>query len=85
VTAISYVTTKSGIIGFTRQLAIQYAQDWLRANAIASGWHMGTDLRRRHRRPNIVVIRRNGAYGSYPASAKFFNLRHSPGQSQKLL
>lgn len=44
VTAIPYGTTKAGIIGFTRQLAIEYAQDGLRANAIAPGWHMGTDL-----------------------------------------
>jgi NAD(P)-dependent dehydrogenase (short-subunit alcohol dehydrogenase family) len=44
VTAIPYGTTKAGIIGFTRQLAMEYAQDGLRANAIAPGWHMGTDL-----------------------------------------
>lgn len=44
VTAIPYGTTKAGIIGFTRQLAMEYAQDGLRANAIAPGWHMGTEL-----------------------------------------
>ena len=44
VTAIQYGTTKAGVIGFTRQLALEYAADGIRANAIAPGWHFGTDL-----------------------------------------
>jgi NAD(P)-dependent dehydrogenase (short-subunit alcohol dehydrogenase family) len=44
VTAIQYGTTKAGVIGFTRQLAMEYAADGLRANAIAPGWHFGTNL-----------------------------------------
>ncbi len=49
VTAIQYATTKAGVIGFTRQLAIEYAAEGLRANAIAPGWHAGTDLGRARR------------------------------------
>jgi NAD(P)-dependent dehydrogenase (short-subunit alcohol dehydrogenase family) len=44
VTAIQYGTTKAGVIGFTRQLALEYAAEGLRANAIAPGWHFGTNL-----------------------------------------
>ncbi|MPZ55166.1 MAG: SDR family oxidoreductase, partial [Rhizobiales bacterium] len=44
VTAIQYGTTKAGVIGFTRQLAMEYAADGLRANVIAPGWHFGTNL-----------------------------------------
>ncbi|MFL6795873.1 MAG: SDR family NAD(P)-dependent oxidoreductase [Xanthobacteraceae bacterium] len=44
VTAIQYGTTKAGVIGFTRQLAVEYAAEGLRANAIAPGWHFGTNL-----------------------------------------
>jgi NAD(P)-dependent dehydrogenase (short-subunit alcohol dehydrogenase family) len=44
VTAIQYGVTKAGVIGFTRQLAVEYAAEGLRANAIAPGWHFGTNL-----------------------------------------
>lgn len=44
VTAVQYGATKAAVIGFTRQLAVEYAADGVRANAIAPGWHMGTDL-----------------------------------------
>jgi NAD(P)-dependent dehydrogenase (short-subunit alcohol dehydrogenase family) len=46
VTAIPYATSKAGVAGFTRQLAIEYAKDNVRANAIAPGWHLGTKLGR---------------------------------------
>jgi NAD(P)-dependent dehydrogenase (short-subunit alcohol dehydrogenase family) len=49
VTAIQYGTTKAGVIGFTRQLAMEYAAEGLRANAIAPGWHAGTNLGRARR------------------------------------
>jgi NAD(P)-dependent dehydrogenase (short-subunit alcohol dehydrogenase family) len=32
------------VIGFTRQLAIEYAGEGVRVNAIAPGWHEGTYL-----------------------------------------
>ena len=42
--AINYSTSKAGVIGFTKQLAAEYAADQIRVNAIAPGWHAGTDL-----------------------------------------
>lgn len=49
VTALPYATSKAGIAGFTRQLAVEYARDGVRVNAIAPGWHGGTNLGRARR------------------------------------
>ena len=40
----SYAASKAGMIGLTRQTAADYGARGLRANAIAPGWLMGTDL-----------------------------------------
>jgi NAD(P)-dependent dehydrogenase (short-subunit alcohol dehydrogenase family) len=40
----NYAAAKAGVIGFTRQMAAEYAKDGIRANAIAPGWHGGTRL-----------------------------------------
>src|SRR3954466_1154943 len=42
--SISYSTSKAGVIGFTRQVAAEYAVEKIRVNAIAPGWHGGTAL-----------------------------------------
>jgi NAD(P)-dependent dehydrogenase (short-subunit alcohol dehydrogenase family) len=39
-----YVTSKSAVIGLTRQGAAEYAVHGIRVNAIAPGWHLGTRL-----------------------------------------
>jgi gluconate 5-dehydrogenase len=49
VTAAGYGASKAGIVGFTRQVAIEYAREGIRANAIAPGWHGGTQLGRERR------------------------------------
>ncbi len=39
-----YVTSKSAVIGLTRQGAAEYGSFGVRVNAIAPGWHLGTRL-----------------------------------------
>ncbi len=41
---VNYSTSKAGVIGFTRQVAAEYAKEKIRVNAIAPGWHGGTAL-----------------------------------------
>jgi gluconate 5-dehydrogenase len=43
-TGVHYAASKEGAVGFTRQLAAEYAADRVRANIIAPGWHFGTRL-----------------------------------------
>jgi NAD(P)-dependent dehydrogenase (short-subunit alcohol dehydrogenase family) len=40
----SYAASKGAIIAFTRQCAVEYARDGIRVNAIAPGYHGGTNL-----------------------------------------
>lgn len=42
-----YAASKAGMIGLTLQTAADYGDSGLRANAVAPGWHLGTNLSRR--------------------------------------
>ncbi|PKN30189.1 MAG: NAD(P)-dependent oxidoreductase [Deltaproteobacteria bacterium HGW-Deltaproteobacteria-21] len=39
-----YATSKSAVIGLTRQAAAEYGRYGIRVNSIAPGWHLGTNL-----------------------------------------
>ncbi len=43
-TTPTYAATKAAIVGLTRQMALEYATDGIRVNAVAPGWHGGTSL-----------------------------------------
>ena len=55
----NYAAAKAGVSGFTKQVAAEYAKDGIRANAIAPGWHGGTNLgaeRRAKMKPEEVAL-----------------------------
>ena len=41
---VNYISSKHGLIGLTRQGAVEYAEYGIRVNAIAPSWHSGTSL-----------------------------------------
>ena len=49
ITAVPYAASKAGVVGLSRQVAIEYASDGIRCNVIAPGWHGGTNLGRERR------------------------------------
>jgi NAD(P)-dependent dehydrogenase (short-subunit alcohol dehydrogenase family) len=69
----NYAASKAGVVGFTRQIAMEYARDGIRANAIAPGWHEGTRLgeeRRRLAPPEAVAAFDRVVVGSIPLGRK---------------
>jgi gluconate 5-dehydrogenase len=43
---VSYIAAKHGVIGLTKQAALEYAGDGIRVNTIAPGWFEGTEIAR---------------------------------------
>ena len=41
---VNYIASKHGVIGLTRQGAVEYAEYGIRVNTIAPAWHSGTSL-----------------------------------------
>ena len=44
--AANYSASKGAVATFTKQVAVEYGKDGIRCNAIAPGWHLGTQLGR---------------------------------------
>ncbi len=41
---VNYIASKHGLMGLTRQGAVEYAEKGIRVNAMAPAWHSGTSL-----------------------------------------
>lgn len=54
--AVNYSSSKAAVIGLTRQAAAEYGNDGIRFNAIAPGWHLGTQLGREALPPSEEAI-----------------------------
>jgi NAD(P)-dependent dehydrogenase (short-subunit alcohol dehydrogenase family) len=76
ITAVPYVASKAGVVGLTRQIAIEYAADGIRANAIAPGWHGGTNLGRERR--ETATAEDNRRFENYIAGSVPMGHRGNP-------
>src|SRR5436305_9197827 len=81
--SLPYSTTKSGLIGLTRQLAIEYAKDGVRVNAIAPGWHAGTNLGQARRA--IATETETAQFENYLASLIPLGSRGTPDDLANLV
>lgn len=76
---VGYHAAKSGLVGFTRALAVDHAADGLTANAVAPGWiHTGSATPEEVELGKRVPMRRSGTPNEVAAAIEFLA---SPGAS----